>query len=314
MKNSQNPANTPTPTPTSTKRELSVGSTPSPLSTAQPPKKVVKHGSADADEPLLAQAQTESLIESTCTPQTTSDTQMVISAVMSALNVKIEEIKSTITDQMNSSLASMAQTVADIINASYSERISAVEDENKRLHDQVVELRAELESLKVSTERSRDTMEQYSRRNCLRIAGVPEPDDASIENTDEIILDIAKQCDVQLHLQDIDRSHRLKAGKPTSNQNHRPRDIIVKFTSYRARNAFYWGKSSLKICVSYKNVYINEDLTKNRADILKTARQLVKNKNSNATSAWSRDGRIFVKYADGTKQLVTSKSELVKNN
>jgi len=88
----------------------------------------------------------------------------------------------------------------------------------------------------------------------------------------------------------------------------RPSDIIVKFVSYRSRAAFFKGKSFLKMTEAYKRVYINEDLTRFRADLLRSARLLVRNKS--LMSAWSFDGRIFVKCPDGSRHLIHSKEEL----
>ena len=52
-----------------------------------------------------------------------------------------------------------------------------------------------------------DIAEQYSRRNILRISGVEEKADEVI---DDIVLQIAEVCGVDLSLSDIDRSHRLQ--------------------------------------------------------------------------------------------------------
>ena len=47
---------------------------------------------------------------------------------------------------------------------------------------------------------------------------------------------------------------------------------------------FFKCKSHLKEADDFKGVYINEDLTRHRADLLRSARQLVKIK---SLSAWS---------------------------
>ena len=68
---------------------------------------------------------------------------------------------------------------------------------------------------------------------------------------------------------------------------------------------FFKCKSHLKEADNYKGVFINEALTCHRADLLRSARQLVKNKS--LLSAWSFDGRIFVKL-----QAPNVKSNLMK--
>ena len=72
-------------------------------------------------------------------------------------------------------------------------------------------------------------------RNCLRISGVPDNTEGS---TDDYVCSLAQSIDVNLKLEDIDRSHRI--GKPVSTGDGRkPRDTIVKFVSYRKRAQFY---------------------------------------------------------------------------
>ena len=73
-----------------------------------------------------------------------------------------------------------------------------------------------------------DNAEQYSRRNSLRMSGVPE---TATENTDTLVLDAARAINSDIDLCDIDRSHRV--GRPRAGK---PRDIIVKFaTSVKAK-------------------------------------------------------------------------------
>ena len=78
-----------------------------------------------------------------------------------------------------------------------------------------------------------DDIEQYSRRNCLKFSWIHEEKN---ENTDKSILNIVnkivlKDSDTMLDLSRIDRTHRVG---PERNDG-KPRDIIVKFLSYRDR-------------------------------------------------------------------------------
>jgi len=95
-------------------------------------------------------------------------------------------------------------------------------------------------------------------------------------------------------LAQIDRTHRV--GKPRATQggtnlgtNRRPRDIVVIFTSYRARQSVYRLRSQLKEA-RYKMFFINEELTKQRGYLFYQARCLVKNKS--VASVWTIDGVI----------------------
>lgn len=120
-------------------------------------------------------------------------------------------------------------------------------------------------------------LEQYSRRNCLRVFGIEEKE---AENTNDIIGKVAsKYLGIELNPTDIDRSHRV--GK---NDQRSPRAIIVKFSNYEARNRFIKNRRKLK----GTKIVIREDLTKVNQDLLKATKN-----NPLVTSAWSQEGRII---------------------
>ena len=275
-------------TPSSSKRELSSSSTPSSSSSSIQPVKKAKIPS-DSTEP-----DKQNPIDPT--------TQTIIESVTAAL-------KDTISEQVTTSVKAMAQSVADIISTSLNDRMTAIEADNKYLHEQIDHLSKrvnDLESSSTAGDRRIDAAEQYSRRNCLRISGVKEK---KAEVTYDVILQIAEVCGVDLSLSEIDRSHRLQQFTPANpSARKRPRDIIVKFVSYRSRNKFFRGKSHLKNNTSFPSVYINEDLTRLRTNLLKEARLLVKNNVLHC--AWSFDGRIYIKKPDGSRRTISSLDDL----
>ena len=76
--------------------------------------------------------------------------------------------------------------------------ISSLEKENRFLRTRAASLEAKV-----------DEAEQYSRRNCLRVAGVPEN---SSENTDDYIVDMAKAIGADTSVNDIEHGHQV--GRP----------------------------------------------------------------------------------------------------
>ena len=64
-----------------------------------------------------------------------------------------------------------------------------------------------------------------------------------LENTDSIVMKLAAAIDADVDLPQIDRSHRL--ADPTKAWT-RPRDIIVKFATYRSRQALLKQRTLLK--------------------------------------------------------------------
>ena len=122
--------------------------------------------------------------------------------------------------------------------------------ENKQ---NLIELKKENQELKVElnllkdqfnlSETAINDLEQYSRRDCLEINGIPQNTD---ENTDDIVVAIAKKVGLNITANDISTSHRL--GKPGQYGKNVYPNIIVKFTSRKTRDLFYSKKKTTTFC------------------------------------------------------------------
>ncbi|ESO88701.1 hypothetical protein LOTGIDRAFT_165489 [Lottia gigantea] len=112
---------------------------------------------------------------------------------------------------------------------------------------------------------------------------------------------------IHITLYDIGRSHRVGP-----RQENRPRDIIVRFLSYRCRALVFGKKSNLKGYNRDRNfkIFVNEALTKNRAGIFKRVRDLHKEKLID--SCWTYDGRICIKTLQNKIVTIQSESDLVE--
>ena len=153
-----------------------------------------------------------------------------------------------------------------------------------------------------------DDAEQYARRNCLILSGVEEREG---ECTDELVTNICKkELDIELTVEDIDRSHRLGTppssgessdGHPTRSSQHRRRlrNIIMKFTNYRIREKIYSSRKELRKSSSGTPLYINESLTKERSSLFWKIKKAI-------------NGVIVVKPPNGRRIKVTRESDLVK--
>ena len=134
-----------------------------------------------------------------------------------------------------------------------------------------------------------DDLEQYQRRQCLRIFGVKEEQN---EDTDKIAMEVSAKIGVQLDVVDIDRCHRV--GKP---QTDKPRAIIVKFVSYRKRSEIFRSKKQLK----GTGITIREDLTRLRHKLLLDCVTKYGLQNT-----WTQDGAIIVKVGDSRRRITRS--------
>lgn len=106
-----------------------------------------------------------------------------------------------------------------------------------------------------------DDMEQYSRRTCLRIFGIPvETSSSARENCKAKVKEVFREMEVDIKDEDIDRAHRIGKKYKEGGADHQA--IIVKFHSWDKRTAVYKGRKKLS------NKSIRLDLTQRRAKLL----------------------------------------------
>jgi len=179
--------------------------------------------------------------------------------------------------------------IAQVVSEAVEKQLTALVT---RYEEKLLEKTKEIEDLKLQLSERCDELEQYQRRNCLRIFGKGEEEG---EDTDCIAIEVAKKIGVQLDLTDIDRSHRV--GRKVDG---RTRPIIVKFVSYRKRREVFNAKKQLK----NTGVTIREDLTRMRLDLLRDAISRFGEKN-----VWTSDGFVIAKV-NNKKIRISSQTDL----
>lgn len=139
--------------------------------------------------------------------------------------------------------------------------------------------------LKLQVERT----EWYSRRNNLRVLGVPEIEN---EDTVDVMLNILhdKLNLINITKYDIEGLHRIGARKKGSKH----RTIMVRFANYRIRNEVYKAKSKLK----GSKMSVKEDLTPRRLGIfMKACAEF------NFRNVWTSEGITYVNYNNQVYKL-----------
>ena len=184
--------------------------------------------------------------------------------------------------------------------------LSAILQEIKQVKSDVQELRADIDNLykEINYQEDRlDDMEQYSRRNCLLLHGLPETPN---EDSTSAALDVlGSKLGIQIDISAIDRCHRVGAMRKTRTAaaavKEGPRPLIIKFVSYRNRDAVWKNKKNLK----GTRLLITESLTKKRQNLLRRAKEMFGVRN-----CWTSDGRIVI-FNGRQKHVVTTENELV---
>ena len=206
---------------------------------------------------------------------------------------------------------SLVELVARAITGPVSQKVS------ENVKNEVVKLRAELQhrDLKIKQLEEKvesltadiDQLEQYSRRNSLRITGIPETDEEDPVSKVMDLVNNTLQLNPPLELSEVDRVHR--SGKPRSNlapnQPAKPRAILVKMATYRSRKRIMDLRSSRLL---QKGVFFNEDLTKRRESLCYKARCL--KREGKIQSAWSADGNILIRDKHGNVRKINTQKEL----
>ena len=181
--------------------------------------------------------------------------------------------------------------------------------------DAVAERDAEIERLKTEIAHQKiviNDLEQYSRKNCVTISGLPERANESVSQT---VIELARVMGVDLVTSDIDVAHRL--GQQGRNK---ARHVIAKFVRFEKREEFYGARRRIRNAqlppgtgISadvVANIYISDSLTRHNQQIMFTARQLKRKGKLFAT--WSDAGKLKVKVREGAPTSIIKTLEDLK--
>ena len=228
--------------------------------------------------------------------------------------------------------------------------ISQIKDRQDRHDSRLKDLQSKVEqsaatiySVRKNTLTQSSQQEQYSRNYNLRIYGLEEKKDESINELEGMVIKFFNEkLGVQVEKNDIDVIHRLGRPKQTSDtlgapmkastpkrhenghpadpqsqegtaepqmetettESSQPRTIIVRFVRRKIKNQIIANRRKLKKKAGEtKAVVIKEDLTKFHHQLLAKAKDV-------GEKAWSSEGKIFMKLR-GKVREVHEMSELL---
>ena len=195
--------------------------------------------------------------------------------------------------------------------------IKKAENQNTALEDDLCAARNKIDDQEeeiAELYQLQDNLEQYTRKQSLEICGIPA---GAYVPTEEAVLKIASALDVAMSAEDINISHKIKSkGAGT---------ILVKFQNHKAKSRLYKARTKLKnlrltdiftgmstatrVAAGTGRIFINENLTSHRKDLLRKAND--KRKDGLVISAWSTDGKIFLKTSPkGAPVRIYAKEDL----
>jgi hypothetical protein len=195
------------------------------------------------------------------------------------------------------------QRIRTEVSLAVAEALSVFQTEMDMLREENNELRKRMGIIENECELKIDDLEQYGRRTCLRVFGIPEK---SGESTDNIVIKLCKErLDVDLKIDDIHRSHRVgrlqQPGQQESKGKDRHRPIIIRFDGYRTRQRVFAAKKALK----GTGITIREDLTRHRLALFNAAADRYGIRN-----VWTIDGRIKFAVGEGAARRIHTAERL----
>ena len=197
-------------------------------------------------------------------------------------------IVNNLNDIISPLITTLTANLTTALNAATAE-IVLLRDENERLSTQV------------------DDLEQFNRRNSVRISGVPESRINNTEDTVDVVVQLMAKAGANIAASDIEQAYRIGKRIPQTPPNPLTpvvkRPIIVKFANRSTKKLSVKSKTKLP-----KGIYINDDLTKARSTVAFRTRSLVKSKAAKTT--WTDDGKVFIIDNADKKHIVTTEKAL----
>lgn len=217
------------------------------------------------------------------------------SMLTGAFNNQSNALESTITTIFSRVLTTLLQPYLED-NKAVETRVNALEDANTEITDRLDAIEeklakceaenlakdVEIENLKYKM----DTQDQKTRKNNLKICGVPEKDE---EDAQTMVKELATKLDPKFDSTNVGLCHRV--GKPGT----KPRPILVKMATIQSRGELFKMRKQLKghKDTFLQSIYINEDLAPLRSRMFYLCRGL---KSASLLSKyWVYDCEIWIR-------------------
>ena len=212
---------------------------------------------------------------------------------------KFDELKNVFIGETKDVLIS---SIKEEMKTLFAEELAKFKEEVYKKMDEIISTNKMLQQHVTLLKRSNEDLinkceenEQYGRRLCLRIKGIPRKEK---ERSDEVLEQVRKlfgKAEVTIPDAVLDRAHRV------SKSNH---DVVVKFTTFCHRTLFH------RKCKTLKDKSLHLDLTNSRLRLLNDAKKLISIRNNIAFCYADVNCRCKVRYSDGKELFCESISDL----
>ena len=191
----------------------------------------------------------------------------------------------------------IARKLEETVCGRLSKEVSELREIVKHKDREIEKLNEKIDLLETKV----DDIEQYSRRNSLRVdglTGVSDPLKSAIDFCNNTL-----KLDPPVSALSFDRVHQIG---PRKEGKERP--ILMKFASYQERYRVFRARSALRNLL--QRIYVNEDLTNVRAKRFWHLRHM--KKNQLIKDCWSFDGRLLVKDLQNHIRQINCEADIEK--
>lgn len=206
--------------------------------------------------------------------------------IANVVKASVDSALSNYVSNLEAKIEKQEQTISDLMVQN-----SELKESNKQMNGRVNSIEIDLEEL-----------QQYGRRNSLRFHNVPLKK-TELGSTDDKIVGLCKSLlDVDITVDDIDRSHIIGSINKYGNAQ-----LICRFRNWKIKNSIFQKKRKLKN--NPDKTVITEDLTQYRQYLMKKLNDA--RKRHEIDSFWTMDGRIFAKKTpEATKKFIGGMEDL----
>lgn len=230
-----------------------------------------------------------------------------------AIKSEIEAVKV----QLQSQIAIVSERLQNIeqkqssLSSKYDNLLVATQGANQKIQEleksrkDLLNATSSLEDSMYGNEVAIDDVQQYLRRDCLEIVGIPRvPQD----NPNQLVQEVGSLIDVDIGLNDISTTHRLPDTKKVKNR------IIVKFVRRDKREEMYKNRRKLigkntsalpsvreeigKSIPSGSKIHINESLTAYRKRLFGKIHKF--KQDNNFKFLWTANGTIYLRESESS--------------
>ena len=223
------------------------------------------------------------------------------SSKMSEIN-ELKALLQSVKEELGSKIDGLVKKLEE-----KDEKIALLENKMKLMEEKLTYNDVRMNLL----ERRLDDSEQYTRRTSLRINGIPySGQETAEESLNKVKVEVAK-LGITINDCDFDRAHRV--GKPKDRDGHMQKDrqMIVKFSTFRARTEVYRSRKSATVIDNNNKVRFYIDQTKRRFELRKMAVDYVSEKPNVDFVFVDVNCNLCIRLKNGEFKFFNSKEELI---